>query len=162
VAEAAQCGGELLIALRHPQQRPHRRAQCGRLDDATQIVEQRGIRAPERVTATTFAADLAWRQRRLIQFVEPVPNGRERKRGDRGNRRLAAPSRRARLTGGKQPLATLVKLRANQFPAQQNPLSIDHPQAHTTDPRCWESHRSEPHQRSAPATKSIHLFRRLS
>ena len=96
-------------------------------------------------------------QRRRIELVKSVPDGRERKPGNLGNRRLAAPARRTRLGAGKQPLATLVKLRANKLPAQPNPLLVDHPNADTAAARRWESHRPESHQRRVEH-QSIQLF----
>src|SRR6516165_512908 len=80
-----------------------------------------------------------------------------RKPGNLGNRRLAAPARRTRLGSAKQPLATLVKLRANKLPAQPNPLLVDHPNADTAAAPRWESHRPESHQRRVEH-QSIQLF----
>src|SRR5882672_8933236 len=48
--------GHLVVAFRHPQQRAHRIAERGRLDDASQILDQRRVPARQMPPAATLAA----------------------------------------------------------------------------------------------------------
>jgi hypothetical protein len=50
VALLLQRGGQLVVAFRHPQQRAHGIAQRGRLDDVTQILDQRRVPARSKMT----------------------------------------------------------------------------------------------------------------
>ena len=142
-----QRDSQLVVALRHPQQRAHRIAERGRLDDAPQILDQRRVPARQMPPAATLAAHPAFRQRRSVEVLQSATDGRAREPRDLGDRLQTAPSGRAYLAGCEHPSPALIELRADGLPPLPNCLRVDH-----ADPHTAESHPGIP----PPRVKSPH------
>src|SRR5260370_42682145 len=162
VALLLQRDGHLVVAFRHPQQRPHRIAERGRLDDAAQVLDQRRVPARQMPPAATLAAYPAFRQRRSAEVFLSPPDGRARAPLDLGDPLQTAPSCRTDLAGCEHPPPALIELRANGLPSLPNRLRVDHADLHTAAAPSQESRRPESQHHMALRRNPIHLLRRMS
>jgi hypothetical protein len=130
MAHPAQRGGELVVALRHPQQRTHRIAERRRFDNAPQIADQRRVlahqswTAPARPTMRLLwngVASNCFKPRTSVERAYPVT--------------LATASRPplgwANLRRREQASPPLAELRAHIVPAAANRSRVDHAHRHT-------------------------------
>ena len=147
---------ELFVAFRHPQHRAHRIAERHRLDHAEQILDQRGVPARKIRSASTIAADPAFRQRCSVEFFLASADGRARKSRDLRDCLEATPSGHKRFPGRKHPPTTLIELRADRFPPSPNRLPVDHADLHNAPVNSRESRQAESIYRMAPAKYPIH------
>jgi hypothetical protein len=110
VAHPPKCCGEFDVALGDPQQRSHRIAERDRLDQATQILQQRWILGCQAPPPAPGPADPPAGRRGLVEILQPPLNGAARQAGCPGHRHHAAAPRRPRLSRRKQASTTLVQL----------------------------------------------------
>src|SRR5208283_2706058 len=149
VAHLAQRGGQLVVALRHPQQRTHRIAKRRRFHNAPQILAKRRVLTRQRSTTAAGLTNATGRKRRRVELLQATPERRARDSGDLGDGFQAAPPRRTNLPRGKQSSPTLVEFRADVVPAAANRLRIDHARRHTELGQTSESCRTQSNNRSA-------------
>ena len=74
VAHLAQRGGELVVALRNPEQRTHRIAERRKFHDAPQILDQRRVPARQRAATAARLTNAARRKRPAIELLKPRPS----------------------------------------------------------------------------------------
>src|SRR5208337_3779025 len=146
VAHLAQRGGELVVALRNPEQRTHRIAERRRFHDAPQIFDQRRVLARQRSTTAAGLTNAARRKRPAIELLQATPERRARVSGDLRDGLQPSPPGRAYLPRREQSSPPLVELRADVVPAAANRLRIDHAQRHNALGQASES----PHQAKSP------------
>ena len=130
VALLLQRDGQLVVALRHPQQGAHGIAERGRLDDAAQVLHQRRVSA-QRPPAATGAPNPPLRQRRGNEIRLAAAECRARNPGDLRDRLQTTPTRRPDLSGCEHPPPALIELAADGLPAFANRLPVDHADPHT-------------------------------
>ena len=152
VAHLLKRFGEFDVALGDPQQRSHRVAERDRLDQTTQILQQRWILGCQAPPPAPGPADPPGRWCRLVEILQPPLDGAARQAGCPGHRHHAAASDRPRFGGRKQTPSPLIQL----VPDRLIPLSyrtlINHaaeygnPQRRSkSTPPAWHSNVSEPH-----------------
>src|SRR5262245_54068731 len=135
--------GELVHALRYPDQRAHGVTKRRRLDKTLQCRSESGVGRADGLAAGARSTHLALGQRSSIQIVLPAINGRTCKAGDPRDHGEAAPACRSHFAGGEQSPAPLIELRADCFPAGPNGIFFNHAIRATTVRPKSESFRPE-------------------
>src|ERR687898_332042 len=127
VAHLLKRFGEFDVALGDPQQRSHRVAERDRLDQTTQILQQRWILGCQAPPPAPGPADLPGRWRWLLEILQSPLDGAARQAGCPAHRHHAAASDRPRFGGRKQTPSPLIQalspLSAELVPDRLIPLS---------------------------------------
>ena len=118
---------ELLHALRHPDQGPHRIAQRRRRDQALKCGDKPRIGFTNRATPAPGAANPPFRQRFGVEIIRAAIDRRTGEPGDSRHHRETAPTSRPHLARRKQSPATLIELAADRLPSLPNGVLVDHP-----------------------------------
>jgi len=138
--------GKLDVAFGNPQQRSHRVTQRDRLDQATQILQQRWILGCQPPPPAPGPADPPGRWCWLVEILQPPLDGAARQAGCPGHRHHAAASDRPRLSRRKQTPSPLIQL----VPDRLIPLSYrtlinhaaqygNHQRRSKSTPAAWHS-----------------------
>jgi hypothetical protein len=98
------------VALGDPQQRSHRVAERDRLNQATQILQQRWILRCQAPPPAPGPADPPVGRRWLVEILQSPLDGAARQAGCLGHRHHAAAPRGSRFSRRKQAASTLVQL----------------------------------------------------
>jgi hypothetical protein len=98
------------VALGNPQQRSHRVTQRDRLDQATQVLQQRWILGCQAPPPTPGPADPPGRWCWLVEILQSPLDGAARQPGCPRYRHHPTATRRSRLGRRKQAPSTLVQL----------------------------------------------------
>ena len=126
MAHLGQRVGELVHALRHPEQRPHGIAQGGRLDEALELGDKLGVALCNGLASATGAANLALRQRLHVEIVLAAIDRRAGEPGDPGDNPQTAPTSGPHLGSCEHSSAPLIELAADRIPAIPNGFFVDH------------------------------------
>ena len=117
-----QGGGELLVALGHPQQRPHRVAQRDRPEELAQVLQQGGIADAQRVPTAAVAPHPATGQRGSVEILQPPADGAAGQAGGPHHRRQTAVVEGAHLRRRRQAPPLLIQLVA-RAPPYRSPMA---------------------------------------
>jgi len=146
VAHLLKRFGEFDVALGDPQQRSHRVAERDRLDQTTQILQQRWILGCQAPPPAPGPADPPGRWCWLVEILQPPLDGAARQAGCPAHRHHAAASDRPRFGGRKQTPSPLIQL----VPDRLIPLSYrtlinhaaeygNHQRRSKSTPAAWHS-----------------------
>ncbi len=118
--------GQLVHALRHPDQRPYRIAEGCRLDKALELGHKLWIRFGNGPASATAATNLPLRQRLRIEIVLAAIDRRAGEPGDPRDNRKTAPAGGPHLGRCEQAPPPLVEPDADRVPAILNGVLVDH------------------------------------
>ena len=121
----AQRRGELGVAFRHPQQRPHRIAERRRLEQPPQVFQQRRIFARQRQPPAAGASNFLRGDGRR-QIPQPAIDGAARYSGRPRNSGYAAKPGRTRLRRRKQATPAFVETSTHRLIPLPNRCFINH------------------------------------
>src|SRR6476646_378594 len=132
MAHLAQSLGELVHALRHPDQRAHGIAQRRRFDKASQRRNEPRVLLSHSLATGAAAANPTLRQGFAGEIVLAAVDGGARKPRDARDNRERPPTGRPHLAGREQAPPSLVEFRADRFPPGANRIFVDHASCVTT------------------------------
>ena len=156
MAPFAQRLRELRMTLGHPKQRSHRIAQRRRLQQGSQVFQQRGIGLRQRRSSAAGAPNLRGRGIARLQVLQASIDRAARYPCRPRHHGHAAISGRPRLRGAEQPPASFVEARAQRFETAANRCLVNH--ALVIDCAAETGKPPPPSKGGRPLHQSIHLF----
>ena len=126
MAHLGQRLGELVHALRHPDQRSHGIAERRRLDEPLERGHEARIDLAHGLASAALAPHLPLRQRRPAEVVLTAIDGRAGEPRDPGHDGETAVAGRLHLGCREQAPPALIKLLANHRPAMADCTFVDH------------------------------------